>query len=54
MRAMSALPVSSRILLVPAPRTGRPAVRRFRLARLEINPRPERKPGTEHLKRIHD
>jgi len=46
----------NKIVLVPEPH--RPAsgarVRRYRLARLALNPPPGAPPGHDHLKRVYD
>ena len=54
--AHNAAMTSSKILLVPAPDATRtPGVRRYRLARLAVNP-PARaaREGFDHLKRTYD
>jgi hypothetical protein len=48
---------ASRLVLIPDPRPvpSNPSARRYRLARLELNPRP--RPAAErfaHLKRVYD
>ncbi|MGI8920639.1 MAG: hypothetical protein ACR2HD_03035 [Solirubrobacteraceae bacterium] len=60
---MHSTPILSRIVLVPFALASiseptpavpeRPAVRRYRLARAELN-RPRDPASVEHLKRIHD
>ena len=49
-------PSSSKVVLVPASRGSRSAgVRRYRLARLSVNPEPgAERDGFEHLKRTYD
>ena len=60
MLAMSPRPTTSKVLLVADPRTA-PAgpksvtIRRFRLARMRLEPRPVSGPGRfDHLKRIYE
>jgi hypothetical protein len=46
----------NRIVLVPEPRrpVSGPRVRRYRFARLALNPPPGVPPGHDHLKRVYD